>query len=98
MAINSVLHFQITFQGDGTSASVSVALTSPSFLIQPGLYSTGAVFVPGFGHPMPKQIVNLISTDGQVVTATISGGNIIFSWPTPVGSGSQVTLVGDFLY
>jgi hypothetical protein len=98
MAVNSVLHFQVTFQGDGTSTSAIVALTLPTILIQPGSYSTGVVFVPGFNHPAPKKIMNLTSTDGQVVTGVISGGNVVFTWPTPIGSGSQVTVSGDFLF
>lgn len=96
MAINSVLHFQITFRGDGTSTSASIAITSPTILIQPGPYSSGAVFIPGFNHPAPKGIVNLLSTDGQAINGTLSGGNIIFTWPVPIDSGTQVTVAGDF--
>lgn len=85
----------LTFKGDGSAlAKTFNCLTAPIVWGDPRPSPTFAL-----AQTMPTDAINLDSSDGKAVTASMGLlGNITFTWPTgnPIPNGDKVTVSWDF--
>lgn len=92
MALNSVLHWFLTLNGDGTTASVIVDVSTAP-LVFAGVSSSFNI-----SSTLPIAVSNVGSSNGQVIDASLSSSSLTITFPSAPEAGTQVVVQGDFLF
>lgn len=95
MSMKTVVPFVIIYQGDGSATSETVSLlTAPVFFVI-GV-NTSLTF--SLSSSFPTGLNSVVSSDSQVVTATLNTllKTLKIDWPIAVPNGVEVTISGNF--
>jgi len=88
--------------GDGSSTSITITVATAALVMQFPLVRSSDEASTKFDLTSltVTNAVNLISSDGQTISATVGllGATITFDWPIAVPNGTRVTVYGDLVF